>query len=285
MMGRFFILILCTLLLTAQASAMVFESVEVSPLSPGQEGTIRIEIENTHSDDVEDASLRLDFTDLPITPVGSSQQTVDEVEEDEEEVFVFTVRVSTDVSPGQYEIPYTLTYELNGEERNRSGTIGVTVSSDPDLSFSVSTDSPIIGSQGQITLRIINKGFYDARFVSVRAFPDGFTILSDSEVYIGEIESDDFENANFDVVFTDDDPRFVAVVEYRDFNNELVTSNVDLPLQVYSTEEALQLGLIQPSMVGLYIGIAVVLILLVVLWRWLRKRKRRKKSQQARNEQ
>lgn len=277
-----FVFLVLTLKLT---SAVIVNSVEVGKFSPGQEGRVNLEIKNVFNDDVQDVSILLDFKDKPFIPIGSSEQTVDEITEDDEENFVFTLRASSDISPGQYEIPYTLTYELNGDTKTKTGTIGIKVESNPDLAFSITTDTPVLNRQGKIKLQIVNKGFFPARFVSVKALPEGYTLLSDSEVYIGEIASDDFDTANFDASFTKQNARFTAIVEYRDFNNNLIIKNVDLPLTVYSEDKAQQLGIVTKSQTFTYIISVIVIIILIIVWRSWRKRRRLKKSQKFKEEE
>ncbi|MBU0467074.1 MAG: hypothetical protein KJ718_04195 [Nanoarchaeota archaeon] len=269
------LLLLFSLSLT---SAVILNSVDVSPLAPGQEGTIRIEVENILSDDAEEVSLILNFQNLPFIPIGTSEQSIDKIEEDDEEDFVFRIKASTNIEPGDYEIPYTISYAINSDERTRSGTIGVKVVANPDLVFAVSTDNPVQNRQGGITLKIINKGFFDARFVSVRILPEDFTLLSDNEEYIGEVESDDFETASFDVIFKKLNSNLKTIVEYRDFNNEKVIETINLPFRVYSEEKAIELGLIQKSNTTTYIITAIVIIILIIIWRSWRKRRRAKKS-------
>ena len=278
-------IVLSFILLSNLASAVVVNSVEVSPMSPGQEGTIRIEIENTFNDKVEDVSLSLDFKDLLFIPIGTSEQSIDEIDENEEEIFAFAIRAANDITPGQYEIPYTIFYTLNNEEKSRTGTLGVKVEAQPDLTFTIETTTPVVGSSGRISLKIINKGFFDARFVSVRVLPEDFTLLSENEVYIGEIASDDFDTANFNVVFKNTDAVFNAVVEYKDFDNNLIIKNVEIPLQVYTNEEAVSLGIITPSRTVIYIIVVVVIIILIILWRWLRKKQRLKRSMKNNREE
>lgn len=273
------VLVLSTFL--GLASAVILNSVQVDTLEPGQEGNIRIEIENILSDDVEDLSLGLQFANIPLIPIGTSEQSIDEIEEDEDEDFVFRVKAAPDIVPGDYEIPYVLAYKIQGDDDiiARTGTIGIKVRANPILAYSVMADNPVDGQQGTITLRVVNKGFFDARFVSVRILPEEFTLLSDSEVYIGEVESDDFETASFDVKFTETNPEFRAVVEYINFDNQKVIENVVLPITVYTEERAVELGIIQPNRSVSYLLGAVTVILLIILWRIFRKRARLKRSQ------
>lgn len=276
------LIILATLVLTINlASAVIIDSVLVDTFAPGQEGTIRIEIENILDDDVEDLSVALTLTNLPFIPIGTSEQSLDELDEGDEEDFVFRIKASPTIIPGDYEIPYNIEYRIQGDKEilKKEGTLGVKVKANPILDFTVTADNPVEGKQGTVTLKIVNKGFFDARFVSVRILAEDFTVLSDKEVYIGEVESDDFETASFDVLFDKKNPEFRAIIEYIDFDNQKVIEPISLPLTVYSEERAIELGIIEQSKTVQTVSIVVTLLLIIILWRIFRKRARLKRSQ------
>lgn len=277
-MKKILFILALSILMISQVSAVVVNSVYAETFSPGQEATIRIEIENILNDDVTDLTLKLNFNNLPFIPIGTSEQTLDELRDDDSEDFLYTVKASPTITPGDYQIPYTYSYEYNNEVKTNSGVIGIKVVANPILSYSVDTENAIVGQQGSITLKVVNKGFSGAKFVSVRILPEKYTLLSENEVYIGEIDSDDFQTAKFDVIFNDRDTKFSAILEYIDFDNKKVIENLNLPLRVYTPERAQELGLTQKSNSG-YIFMAVItLILLIILWRILKKRKRLNRS-------
>ena len=155
------------------------------------------------------------------------------------------------------------------------------VDSQPILTYSSDTENPVEGQKGSVTLKIVNKGFADAKFFSVKVLPDGLTLLSEDEVYIGEVASDDFETATFDVLFNKVNADLTAIVEYKDFDNKLVTETINLPVKVYSKEKALELGIIQPNRVPYYIGGVVLLIILFIIYRSIKKRRRLRRSMQS----
>jgi len=279
MKKTFLSLVLLTLALNF-STAIIINSVDTPTLNPGQEGLVSLEVENILNDKAEDVSLKLNFEDLPFIPIGTSEQSVDEIDDDDDENFVFRIKASNDVTPGNYEIPYELTYTIETQEKTKSGTIGLQVASNPELTFSISTENAVKGKQGRITIKIINKGFSDARFVSIRALPEDFTLLSESQEYIGTIDSDDFETASFDVLFKNINTDFTAIVEYKDFDNKRIIKDVSIPVKVYSQEKAIELGIIQPSKTLGYVITVIVIILIIIIWRSIKKRKRMKKSMQ-----
>lgn len=270
--------ILALILVTSLSSAVTITSVNADTLAPGSEGTIRVSVENKLSDTAKDVSLSLEFTNLQFIPTSSSSDSFDELKENDDGQFTFQVRAANTITPGDYQIPYTLTYEVNNQAVTKKGSIGITVRAQPQISFSTDVETPVIGSQGKINLKIVNKGFADARFVSVRITPSGFTLLSEDEIYIGTVSSDDFETANFDVIFKSSNPKLSGIVEYTDFDNDKKILALDESIQVYTKDKAIELGIIKKNNTPLYIGIVIAILVIWLVIRSIRKRRRIKKS-------
>ena len=262
-------------------SAVSIKSLSVDNLSPGGESKIRIEVENTLQNDVDEVSFSLNLANLPFTAIGSSEDSIDKLDEDDEEDFLFTIKAANDIKPGDYQIPYIITFLDSNQQKQRSGTIGVTVNANPELTLTIQTEKPIINNQDKITLKIVNKGFADAKFVSVKLAPQGLVILSENEAYVGTINSDDFETETFDVLYKTQNPIITAIVEYKDFNNRLIRKNFNIPILVYTEEKALELGLTKKSNTLLYVSIIIFAILAFIIIRTFRKRARLKKTAQA----
>jgi len=275
---KYILLLVMAILLVQSVHAVTVSSVDVEPLLPGEAGRVRIQIENNLGDDVEDVSFSLKFEGVQFIPIGSSEASTDELGDGDDKTFSFDIRPAYDIKPGDYEIPYKITFNLNGELETREGTIGVSVGGNPELEFSITTEMPVVGSQGKINLKIVNNGLADARFVSVRLQPLGYTLLSEEDVYIGTIDSDDFDTASFDVIFKSEKPNVKATVRYRDLDNKEIAQDVTIPIKIYTREKALELGIIQRNNWPYYIVAVVILVVLWFVWRTIKKRKRMKKS-------
>lgn len=254
------------------ANAIVISNVDVSSLYPGDETDMTISVENTLDSDVSDASLTLNFEKLPFSSAGSSTYDVDEIEEDDEEIFHFRIRASPNAEPGDFNIPYTLTYD--GLETPKTGTIGIIVSGNVELDFSVSEENPITGEKGKIKFIIVNKGLAEAKFLSVKINPSGYTLLSEEEIYVGTISPDDFETIEMDVIFGSK-PTLNAVIEYKNFENKEVSRTVSLPVKVYTKEKAVALGIAKQNYNLVYALAAAIAIVLIIIYRTIRKRKKR----------
>jgi len=247
----------------------------------GEEGSVTLEVENTLNEDLDDVSVKLNLENLPFTSVGSSEKTED-IDYDEDEKFTFRLRASTEIIPGDYNIPYVISYEYEGDDKEESGTFGLRVSSETELDFSVESkgdniETPIVGSKGQISFKIINQGLGEIKFVSVQIFPSGYELTSSDKVYIGNVDSDDSDFATFDVIFKNKAPTLSAKVTYKDFDNEDQTETISFPVNVYTREQALELGLIQKSNTKLYTGIVIGVLVIWFVWRKIKKRRKNKK--------
>src|SRR3989344_8148873 len=210
---------------TSFASAITVSSLTQGKLYPGEQVTISLSIKNTLNQDVEDVSMNLLLEETKFISVGGSEESIDEIREDKDKSFDFTLKASQDIAPGDYNIPYVISYtdpnpDNDGKKIEKKGSIGVTVSARTELDYIASAENPVIGQQGKVSLKIVNRGFGDVKFVSVKIKPQGFTLLSSEDVYIGNVDSDDFETATYDVLFKDQTARLKASVEYRDFDNK-----------------------------------------------------------------
>jgi hypothetical protein len=263
------------ILVLSFTSAMTVKSVKADNFQPGEQQEITLDIKNTINEDAEDVSLTLDLANLPFSLVDSDDNP-DEISDDDSEDFDFTLKASGSAKAGDYQIPYTLSYNNN---QTKKGTFTLTVEAEPELVYSVSTDTPVVGSKAKLTLNIINKGLGDAKFVSLTLIPEGYTLLSDENVYIGTIDSDDTQKENFEVIFTKQNPTLTAKVEYKDFDNNLITKTINLPVTVYSQEQALKLGIIKANNTGVYILVLAVGIIGWIIIRKIRKKKRLNKAQ------
>jgi len=266
------------LVLTLNSVSAIVVDADYITIYSGESGRVSVEIENNENFDIEDISLALELSDLPFTSVGSSEKDVDDIDEDDEDTVSFTLRASTDIVPGDYNIPYTLTYinaENSTESFEKTGSFGLRVSAKTDLDFSIETnEDAVVGEEGRIIIEIINRGLGEVKSVSVEIIPNGFELLSKNKIFVGTIDSDDSDTATFDVFYKTQNPNFSVKIIYKDFDNNDQTETQSFLAKVYTKEEALELGLIQKRNFTLYLLIGV-LVLGFIVYRIKKKRKKR----------
>ena len=272
------ICLLHLLVFTSFSYALSVDSVTVDKASPGEEGIIRIDVENDGNKDINFLSFNIEFPKEGLIPIGSSGAFLNELKEDDDETFVFKFRVANNLPAGTYSISYSINYEEDGDERKQSGTIGIIVSAEPELEIVAEIQNPVIGQTGKLNIKIVNKGLADARFVSLSIESEDITILSEKSEYAGTIESDDFESASFDVAYNKKLSTILVKLKYKDFDNNEQTISENIALRIYTKEEAIEKGILKKSNATLYIAVVLVLFLLWMLFRFVRRRRKRLKN-------
>jgi hypothetical protein len=252
---------------------------------PGEQGKVSIEIDNNENFDIEEISVSITLANLPFSSIGSSEKSIDEIDEDDDDRVGFTIKASTDIKPGDYSIPYTIKYTNSDTEDDlkKEGSFGIRISSKTDLDFDVQAKgaeitSPLVGKEGRITLEVINRGLGEVKSVSVEITPEGFELLSSEKAFIGTINGDDTDSATFSVIYKSTTPTLNAKITYKDFDNNDQVQELTLPFKVYGEKEALDLGIIKKSKSGLYITIIIILLIIWIIWRKIRKSRKNNKG-------
>ncbi|MFH1771024.1 MAG: COG1361 S-layer family protein [archaeon] len=268
--------------ITVQSGDNVFSisNIETEPtnIAPGSSGKIKVEVENFADIYFSDLSASIDLSsdDLPFAPYNSpTEKSFYQLAPNQKHEFVFNIITSPDAEAGIFKVPLTLTYSDNtGTEFTKTELIGVVVNSIPDITVTVDdTDLLSDNMMGTITLKIVNKGFNDVKFMNLKIKEtDDFEILSaSSEEYIGNLDSDDFETVEFNIMLKDGQELEIPLeLEYKDMNNNPYTENLAVKLKVYSAKE---LG--QSSSKA---GIWFLLIIIVVVGYFIYKQRKKNKK-------
>lgn len=130
--------------------------------------------------------------------------------------------------------------------------------------------SPIYkaGQKGTVTLNFVNKGTENIKFLTVTVAPtDALEVLSSARIYVGKMDSDDFETAEFELkVKADAKPGKLALpvtIEYQDSSRKIYTQKENIELTIYSAEDIQRLGLEFTMGTGVVVGLLVGLLVFV----------------------
>lgn len=255
---------------------------------PGTKSGVSFKLENMATSVLKDIKLKLELftsatgttTELPFTPMGSSnEKTIALINPGKSEEIPFELFIDAEADSKVYKVPYVLTYSDEvGSNFSRSGYVGIMIDAEPDVSINIDeTNIYSSGSKGSISIKFVNKGFSDVKFLDVvLKETDKFEILSNPEVYIGNIDSDDYESADYDLLIKEGIEGPVELplkVEYRNSNGKMYSEDVSLKLSIY-TGDALK----QRANVGgnSSVGILIIIVIVVsgiLVWRWRKKKK------------
>ncbi|MBT4334772.1 hypothetical protein HOD61_03065 [archaeon] len=276
------LLLLISLLFVGSVGAMSIESVDSNEFAPGEQGLINIRFENEHSFDIIDVNVHLDFSgaELPFAPVDmGSNVFIDEINDGDDELVQFNIVVLPNAELNIYSVPVHITYFGNNETYEREDMISIIVHTDPILSVIVSEPDFIVGNIADVNIKIINEGLADVKFLKVKlGNSDFFDVLSSSEIYVGELDSDDSDKVEFSIRLNNvisDSISIPVSLEYYDSSNNLYTMGDNLRINVYSEKEAKDLGLIVNEKSTWWIYLIVGFVIFAIYKH--RKKKKRKR--------
>ncbi|MFW5865976.1 MAG: COG1361 S-layer family protein [Nanoarchaeota archaeon] len=264
-------------------ATMNIENVNIEPeeFIPGQEGTISIEVKNTADIVLRDASARLNLiennqaeaVELPFTPIQTSEKMWTEKFRPEQiKEAKFVINVDAKATPGYYKIPVTLTfYDEKGVEYTKTSIIGVPVKAQPELDvFLDSTTIPATGTSGEMTLKFVNKGIHNLKFLDVMiAEGKGYEVLSNKKDYIGDLDSDDYRTLETVVKVTNENAIVDVNTKYKDQTNKEYEKTFSIPVEFDRNQEDENGGLSTTSII-------LLVIIVLLIGQAIYKRKKRK---------
>lgn len=268
--------------------ALIIDTVSMTPneIAPGESAIINIEIENNGKEDIEDISVSLNLEGIPFAPYNSATDyNIEEIKNDDQEYARFEIIALNTAKSGIYKIPVEITYIQNDMQIIKNSLISIIVNSEPIISVIIEDNLLLKNKEGEILIRVTNKGLSDTKFLEIEiADSIYYKILSSKTSYIGDIDSNDFDSAKFKIYFKQNIPdqiNFPITIHYKDGINNDYVKNFYIPLDIYSKEKAIELGLIKKSMTGLYFMVLITLIILYIIYKKVKNKKRMRKIKES----
>lgn len=263
------------------------EKIDVTPelAAPGEKAVISVEVKNLADSLLKDITVKLDLSskDLPFAPLQSAtEKRIKLMSSGEKKSLDYVVIVEPDAEIDVYKIPLEISFNDNlGNSYEKSDIIGIIVGSAPDLIYNIDSSTiKTAGVKGKVTLKFVNKGLTDIKFLNIKLKEtDNYKLLSPEEYYIGNIDSDDYETADFDLYVNSEAPSEINLpleMSYKDANNRDYKKDVKVVMKIYGAEEAVELGIKEKTnKLGILIAVGIVLVGIII---YVIIKKRRKKK-------
>lgn len=271
---------------TQDSYVSVFDvSTEPEVLAPGKEAKIIIRLENMDDSRVSDLTTKLDLsaTDMPIAPLGSAtEKRIGSLNAKDSVIQEYDVIVSADAAPAFYKIPLTIEFkDYDGNEYTKQDIISVVVGSEPELSYWVENEDLLnVNRKEELSVKFVNKGISDVKFLFLElSETDSFEIISPKEVYLGNIDSDDYETADFTILVKDtaiEEIEVPVVLSYKDANNNEYTKEDVIVAKLLTAEKSEELNGKSNTGTVVVIVVAVILVIGFLVIKSKGKKKRRK---------
>ena len=250
---------------------------------PGVSNDLKIRLTNKADSVLKNVKVRLELSNVPFIPIGSTnEKSIYQIESKKSYDVDFDLLTDPESKSGVYQVALKIEYydEL-GKGYFKNSTIGLVVSAEPDLSVTIEK-SDVYGTKqaGEVSIKIVNKGVSNIKFMNVKLMPSGsYRTISNDEVYIGNIDSDDYETADFKIYAESTNQKAIklpVMLSYKDANNKDFTETKELALNLYSASEAKKFGLKEGN--GTWSIVIFVVIALAGIYLYRRWRKRKKKN-------
>lgn len=255
-------------------------------VAPGSKAKLIISLRNHATSLIKDIKIILDLgksgdEETPFSPVGSTnEKVISAIEPQALFPLEFNLLADPDAKSKSYKVPLRIEYsDILNKNYSKTRTVTLVVGVEPDLSVYIdSTTSYTAGRTGEVSVKIVNKGLTDIKFLNVKLNKaEGYKVLSPYEVYIGNIDSDDYETADFKINVNKASKEKVILplaIEYKDANNQDYTKKVSLELPIYTSSEAKRLGLVEKGNKGILLAILAIAVAGFFAYRiWKKRRK------------
>lgn len=242
-----------------------FQSVP-EKINPGGTALLTINLKNLADFFIKDIKVVLSLSGTPFATTGSTnEKVIAYLDPNESTTLNFKIITEPGAEANVYKVPYRINYlDKLGTKYIKNGSIGLIVGAEPELMIELESSEVYTKRKaGKLIIKFINRGLTDIKFLTVTLLPsESYEIISSENVYIGDVDSDDYETAEFSVYVKKAEDGKVALplsLEFKDANNDRYTENYNLELKLYSLSEAKKYGLRQGnSTLGIIITAAII---------------------------
>jgi len=281
--------------ITVQARDAIIAIADViavpSEIAPGEEALVIVKLTNLAESLMKDIRVKLDlyerlttaasisFNEMPFTPIGSTNEiALEKLDKGKTESVVFRLIADPDAEPDVYKVPIIITYaDEVGKNYTRNYITALIINDEPNIYATV--DETTIGKgggSGIVDIKFINKGLSDVKFLDVELIEtDDYDLQASKIEYIGNLDSDDYETAEFKLTVKktkEESVNLLINIKYRDAINNEYEEDMIVPLYLQSVTSNGQ------SRFGIGQVIFILVIVAVGIFFFIRWRKKRKKK-------
>jgi len=254
-------------------------SVSSGSVAPGGTVPLEIKLKNEGDSPLRDIFVRINLSDVPFYPINSiSEKKIYLINSGEEGIINFDIMASPAATCQPYKVPMTLSYKtLGGTQYTKLSYLTIVVGSAPEIVVDIeSSEIMTSGKTGSVTFNIINKGLTNIKFLTITLKEGDYDIISPPEIYIGNLDSDDFDTAEFKIYTNKQGttlPLNIAI-SYRDSNNGLHQEEKTLLLRLYTSEELGKFQLV-PAQNNTWLIVIIIAVVVIGYWIYRRRKKRK----------
>lgn len=259
-----------------------------SEFKPNENGKVTLELENLAGSSLKDITIKLDLSsqDIPFVPVNeTTEKRITLLEAGKSTNVTFAIKSVSDAAAKSYKIPVTMTYyDMLGKSYSKSTIISLDVNTEPAL-LALHDQATIVrnNARNTIPISIINRGESKIAFTTVKFMVDSnsdYTLLSPDTYYIGDINSDDSETAEFEVYVNTTSKKIELPIKiiYKDAVGNVYEQQENVNVNVFSKEDALKYGYDKVTATDPLILVVIGFIVFYLAYKFIWPRFKKKKK-------
>ncbi|PIU75725.1 hypothetical protein COS75_02805 [Candidatus Pacearchaeota archaeon CG06_land_8_20_14_3_00_35_12] len=242
---------------------------EPSQIMPGQNGILLITLENSAFSSMRDIEIIMNFSEMPFAPYDeTSEKRINRINANDSEGVAFKILALPTAEGGIYKVPITINYKDDaGNQFSQSSIISLEIGSTPEIYGAIeSTTISTRTRTGTVSIKIVNPGLTNLKYLDAQLLPgEDYKILSADRIYIGDLDSDDYQTADFKITAKKNKLILPLNLSYRDTNNRLISENLNVSFSLMTPAE---LGEKQSSTGSIFLIIIILIIFYFAYRRW-----------------
>ncbi|MFW6226227.1 MAG: PLDc N-terminal domain-containing protein [bacterium] len=252
---------------------------EPEKVIPGKEFDLNFKIKNLAFSEINNVKVTLNLEQLseelnqvPFFTKGvANHKVLETISASKEKDVNFKLIVDPNAQTKLYRLPITIDYNNNkGERLSKDFFVTINVFDKPQYLINLE-DSEIYknNQRGRIIVSVSNIGTSKLNFLrTTLQESEDYTIISPNNVYLGNLESDDFETSDYQIFVNSDksEINLNLLVEYKDELNNVYSENKNVALKLYDGEDLFKFNLEERSKNTNQIIFFMVILLLSVFW-------------------
>lgn len=254
------------------------DRIEITPeqVAPGSVTSISISIMNNADNSIRDVKIAMPLEGLPFATVNSlSEKRIKRINTGKGYEFKFDVIVDPNAASAVYKIPLGLSYYDDANNFfTKNSTFGMLVGAKPLYQMDIENiDSHQTNKAANVVVSLSNIGPSDIKYATIKVLPsENYEIISQDRRYIGNLEPDDFETAEFQL-YVKKKGNLKLELNYKDSYLHEYNAMEELELPIFSKGTAVKYGIAkQNGAFGQIVQLAVILILIAVIYVWVKTR-------------
>ena len=261
----------------SKSSDIILSKINTIPeiTEQGKKTILELTIVNNGKTNTKNIKAKLDLTFVPFAPITSTEKSILSLNTKEEETITFEIKSLANTESGTYKIPLSITFEDEGGEiKEKQELVSITIGSTPIIDISAETEKPVIIDQPSIfTIKLTNSGLENIKLATLTLKEsNNYKIISTNKIYIGEIDSDDYQTAEFTIIPITKTPVNILFT-FKDSNNKDFNIEQELDIPIYNLNEAKSLGLISNN-TNTIIIVAFIIIIIIALIIYKKRKKK-----------